>query len=564
MGRILPIRSRITTRMPDSTPSAQSMCGLPKEFFMNIQEAKEQIKNSIIAYLTRDSRGEYLIPTEKQRPIFLMGPPGIGKTAIMQQIAEELKIGMVAYSMTHHTRQSALGLPLIQHKTFQGMEYDVSVYTMSEILASVYETIERTGIRTGILFLDEINCVSETLAPVMLQFLQYKTFGSHRLPDGWIIVSAGNPPEYNRSVREFDMATWDRLKRIDVESDFEVWKQYAHQNGTHPSITAYLETKNEHFYHITNTAKGRAFVTARGWDDLSQMLYLYEMHGMNAGESLISQYIQHPAIARDFSVYYDLFNQYKRAYQIEEILNGTTPVSVREQASRAVFDEKYSLIGLITDAVMQEMHRNVQYHEVLGRIKSLYSKLSGQCTREFSNDIQLAEQVLQNVALEYRHAAEAHILSGSAKKVFSDVMEILQSDISIAKTASQYAVYDILRARFNARLEAHKADTQNVDSHLTNALTFCIHAFGKTGSELAMIASDLISDPQSSRFINRTLNAAYFQIDKQLLVSKQELRLNNLIESLEKLEESSIAQLSQAYTEHSGSPEDTEHGDTAE
>lgn len=67
--------------------------------------------------------------------------------------------------------------------------------------------MERTGNREGILFLDEINCVSETLAPTMLQFLQNKTFGSHKVPEGWIIVAAGNPPQYNKSVRELDILT---------------------------------------------------------------------------------------------------------------------------------------------------------------------------------------------------------------------------------------------------------------------------------------------------------------------------------------------------------------------
>ena len=72
----------------------------------------------------------------------------------------------------------------------------------------------------GILFIDEINCVSETLAPTMLQFLQGKAFGNHKIPEGWIIVAAGNPPEYNKSVREFDIVTMDRIRRIDVERIF--------------------------------------------------------------------------------------------------------------------------------------------------------------------------------------------------------------------------------------------------------------------------------------------------------------------------------------------------------
>ena len=242
---------------------------------MNIKEAKEQIKNAMTAYFTKDEFGSYAVPVEKQRPVFLMGPPGIGKTAIMEQIAQELDVCLVSYSMTHHTRQSALGLPFIEKKVFDGKEYQVSEYTMSEIIASVYETMEATGKREGILFLDEINCVSETLAPSMLQFLQYKIFGRHRVPEGWIVVTAGNPPEYNRSVREFDIVTWDRLKRIDVEPDFDAWKEFAYQEHVHPAVMTYLEIRKGDFYKVESTVNGKRFVTARGWDDLSQMIHLY-------------------------------------------------------------------------------------------------------------------------------------------------------------------------------------------------------------------------------------------------------------------------------------------------
>ena len=88
---------------------------------------------------------------------------------------------------------------------------------MSEIIASVYRCMEETGLSEGILFLDEINCVSETLAPTMLQFLQKKTFGTHKIPDGWIIAAAGNPQEYNRSARELDLVTRDRVRMLPIE-----------------------------------------------------------------------------------------------------------------------------------------------------------------------------------------------------------------------------------------------------------------------------------------------------------------------------------------------------------
>ena len=150
---------------------------------MNIKRAKQEIKDSIEAYLAKDEFGEYLIPAIRQRPILLMGAPGIGKTQIMEQIARECKVGLVSYTITHHTRQSAVGLPFIKEKTFGQETFSVTEYTMSEIIASVYEKMEKTGLKEGILFIDEINCVSETLAPMMLQFLQGKTFGNQKVRD---------------------------------------------------------------------------------------------------------------------------------------------------------------------------------------------------------------------------------------------------------------------------------------------------------------------------------------------------------------------------------------------
>ena len=270
---------------------------------MNIKRAKEQIKNAMKAYFTKDELGNYVIPIEKQRPVFLVGPPGIGKTAIMEQIASELGVGLLSYSMTHHTRQSAIGLPFISKKEYAGKEYNITEYTMSEIIASVYDLMENSGVQEGILFLDEINCVSETLSPLMLQFLQYKVFGRHHIPEGWIVVTAGKPPEYNDSVRAFDVVTLDRLKKIEVEPELEVWKEYAYQAGVHPAVMTFLDIKKACFYSVETTVEGKNLVTPRGWEDLSKMLLLFEQNNLNADEDLMIQYLQNRKIAKEFAVY---------------------------------------------------------------------------------------------------------------------------------------------------------------------------------------------------------------------------------------------------------------------
>ena len=112
---------------------------------MNIGQAKEEIENTIKAYTAKDADGNYKIPPVHQRPVLLMGPPGIGKTAIMKQIAKEMGIGLVEYTLTHHTRQSAVGLPVLSKKIFEGREYTVTEYTMSEIVASVMSVWKKPG-----------------------------------------------------------------------------------------------------------------------------------------------------------------------------------------------------------------------------------------------------------------------------------------------------------------------------------------------------------------------------------------------------------------------------------
>ena len=285
---------------------------------MNIKEAKNYIKDTVTLYLKKDEEGEYRIPVVRQRPVFLLGAPGIGKTAIMEQIAQELGIALVSYSMTHHTRQSALGLPFITHKEYEGTSYDVSEYTMSEIIASIYDVMAASGIKEGILFLDEINCVSETLAPSMLQFLQYKVFGRHSVPEGWVIVTAGNPPEYNKSVREFDVVTLDRMKILEVEAEYEIWREYAKERGIHTAILNYLDMKKEDFYQVETTVRGKAYVTARGWEDLSQMLLLYEEEGLAVEETLVGQYLRNARVAREFTAYYDLYQRLLSHINIKE------------------------------------------------------------------------------------------------------------------------------------------------------------------------------------------------------------------------------------------------------
>lgn len=500
---------------------------------MNIKEAKIQIKNAMTAYFTKDESGEYLIPVEKQRPVFLMGPPGIGKTAVMEQIASEMGVGLLSYSMTHHTRQSALGLPFIAHKVYQGMECDISEYTMSEIIASIYELMEETELREGILFLDEINCVSETLAPVMLQFLQYKIFGRHRIPEGWIVVTAGNPPEYNNSVREFDIATWDRLKRIDVEPDFDVWKEYAYRMEVHPSILTYLEIKKSDFYRVETTVDGRVFVTARGWDDLSQMIRLYEHHELKVDENLIGQYLQDPRIAKDFAAYYELFRKYRSDYQIDRILKGEVTDEILKRTEAAKFDERLSLLGLLLDGIgsyiKEVMEADQQAMELFAVLKRFREQLLASVGEPYA--------VMQMLAEEKQKAVKASKQSGSrsageirrTKKMVSQMHR--QADLLRGVDDGQCAM-EILKSDFTATVQQVKDRAGEAGEKLENGFAFCEQAFGD-GQEMLIFVTELTANEYSAAFIGKYGSESYFKHNKELLFYERNQELSRELEDLQ-------------------------------
>ena len=498
---------------------------------MNIKEAKEQIKNAMTAYFTKDGFGGYAIPIEKQRPVFLMGPPGIGKTAIMEQIASELGVGLISYSMTHHTRQSALGLPFIVQKNYGGREYDVSEYTMSEILASVYDMMEETGLREGILFLDEINCVSETLAPSMLQFLQYKIFGRHRVPDGWIVVTAGNPPEYNNSVREFDIVTWDRLKRIDVEPDFGVWKEYAYLSNVHPAIISYLDVKHSDFYKIESTVDGKSFVTARGWSDLSDMIKLYEKHGLKVDNALVSQYLQNKKIARDFAVYYDLYMKYKSDYQIGEILSGKASEEIKRRAKAAKFDERLALLSLILDGVNEGMRAVANEEDMLSALLACLKEVRAGLSNSAADAVKLLGEKASAVRAKIEKGKASSSLSAEKRHTLNLTAAALEEEAALIERndrPSGTAAFALMKKDFDSRVAALKKNAEAAGKKLSNAFAFLEEVFGE-GQELLILVTELTINAHSSRFISRYGCKEYFAHNKELLFYE---RRKELIEEL--------------------------------
>lgn len=503
---------------------------------MNIKQAKNEIKHTVQAYLSKDGSGEYRIPAIRQRPILLMGPPGIGKTQIMEQIARECRIGLAAYTMTHHTRQSAVGLPFIKEEEFDGKSYSVTEYTMSEMLAGIYRKQKESGIREGILFIDEINCVSETLAPTMLQFLQCKTFGNQRVPEGWLIVAAGNPPEYNKSVRDFDMVTLDRVRYLNVEADYAVWKEYAAANHLHSAVLSYLDLRPGNFYRIQADVDGMQFVTARGWEDLSSLMTVYEEMGCPVDETVVREFLHHDEVAEDAAAYFDLYRKYQDDYGIAEILSGMVRPGIYARMDAAAFDERFSVVHLLLDGLQTEFREAARAKYLTDAwylfLKEYKSRLGSEGEPAECYGELLAEE-------EQKYAQERK--SGFLGKEESYRREQLlkywkkeapqQSSLTAGETEAETAdgnsteqYFEAAKRGFTAQLKTLEDIEKKTSRTLEYAFDFMEKAFDN-GQEMVIFVTELALGTESAVFLMEHTCERYMLYNRQLLAGERKAEL---------------------------------------
>ena len=485
---------------------------------MNIKDAKEEIRRTLRAYTAPEG---YRIPRVRQRPILLIGPPGIGKTAIVEQVAEECQAGFVSYTMTHHTRQSAIGLPFLKEKDYEGKHFSITEYTMSEIIASIYQYMEDSGHKTGILFIDEINCVSETLTPVMLQFLQNKTFGNHPVPEGWLIVAAGNPPEYNQSVREFDIVTMDRVKYMEIEAELSVWQDYARRANIHPAVSSYLALHPEHFYCMESNADGKHFVTARGWEDLSCILYSYESLKEPVTELLFGEYLRKEAIARSFSLYYRWYEKEKKDPRLADFLTGKlTDPSLKESLSNAPLEERFAAASLIASFLKNRFESWSEEKEELLKYRELFSDWH----RQESGLSDFLKKRLESLVIRRKNALisipdalwEQKLLEGLEDFALSLPQETQEENVR--------SFYAEKRAAFQ-KTEETLAESVRLACSLLEPDNFADPPY-------LYLITELSKTPLSASFLGSHLVEAYLNASSGLLVSDREAALKKAVREL--------------------------------
>ena len=355
--------------------------------------------------------------------------------------------------------------------------------------------MEVQGRREGILFIDEVNCVSETLSAAMLDLLQNKKFGPHSIPYGWVLVTAGNPPEFNSSAREFDIATLDRIRVIEVEPDTDVWMRYAMNAGVHDAITYYLQVKPQNLLRIESTPDGPVFVTPRGWEDLSMVLKENERLGLDSDVGLISQYVRFPEIAAEFKRYMDFHRKYSEDHDVDAILDGTA--ADPESISGSGAEEKISLISVIIGRLNAEAEEGMDMMELMRRLDGLHEGGLDALRADLRRTLD------SNTTADARRAA-AYCLSAIEGQ---DDPTLLRNECS--------------RSLDSARRE--------FDRHLDNAMSYMMSAFGR-GQEPVSLLAGLIGCYSVVMFSD--VSGPLYRYNEELLTSGRDRRLVEMAEGL--------------------------------
>jgi hypothetical protein len=193
----------------------------------------------------------------KDVPTMLWGPPGMGKTDLVEQVGLELDWPVVdeTLSTMDPTDLRGVGIPGGGHVVWEKPDW---LYTL-----------ESFGDRPTILFLDEINAgTSQAMLAAALKLILKRCAGPHPLPKKCRIIGAGNRQIDRASVTKTTAPTNNRLEHLDVIPDLACWQKWANRNQVEPLLCAYLNwqhSRGNNAFHVMDDPNARAFPTGRSW-----------------------------------------------------------------------------------------------------------------------------------------------------------------------------------------------------------------------------------------------------------------------------------------------------------
>jgi hypothetical protein len=233
---------------------------------------------------------------KKKRPVFLWGPPGIGKSELVEGIAKDLGGYMIDLRLGQMDPTDIRGIPYF-NKDIGKMDWAAPVELPDEELASQYPVV--------ILFLDEMNSAAPAVQAAAYQLILNRRVGKYKLPDNVVMVAAGNRESDKGVTYRMPTPLANRFVHQEMKVDFPSWQNWAVLNNIHKDVVGYITFAKQDLYDFDAKSSSRAFATPRSWTFVSELLSdedaddttLTDLIAGTVGEGLAVKFMAHRKIA---------------------------------------------------------------------------------------------------------------------------------------------------------------------------------------------------------------------------------------------------------------------------
>lgn len=235
------------------------------------------------------------------RPVFIWGAPGIGKSSIVENFAESLGLPCVSLLGSQLAPEDIIGVPQI----IDGK----SVFCPPRIIARE---------EPYCLFLDELNACSMEVQKAFYSLIHDRRIGEYYLPEGSIIVGAGNRAQDNAIVKPMSSALINRMLHVELIASHRDWLEWAGQNGIHPYIIEYIGLRPDHLWSQPPKTE-EPFSTPRSWHMLADAIYSYGDNITEKQLEILASGCLSPHHATQFRAF---VKQIRNRYALSAIING--------------------------------------------------------------------------------------------------------------------------------------------------------------------------------------------------------------------------------------------------
>ena len=282
-------------------------------------------------------------------------------------------------------------------------------------------------------------------------------------------------------------------------------------------MISYLELRRKNFYRVENTVDGKIFATARGWEDLSRLIQVYEILGKTVDREVVSQYIQHRMIAKDFAGYLALYYKYKMDYKVEDILKGKWDPITLGKIRTASLDEHLSIVSLLN-----------------GKLSELFTECyltDAYLTKLYDYMVYFREDQDSLTAKNLMEKAEADLEKDKKSELLTKQQERIQKRVV---SFFENRNYEFVKALFESETEAYENRTDEISLTLQNVFDFMEAAFGDSQEMVAFI-TELNANYYSLWFIRENGSDQYYRHNKGLLFDDRQKMLLGQMEEVENI-----------------------------